>query len=142
MSRDGGRNFSIVQSKLPADGRLYVAPGVRGDVWLASPAGGIYRAEGGNDIRLTKLDSVSSADLLGFGAPASGSKTPTVFLWGKVDNSSVALFRSTDNGATFVRINDDLHQWPVGARVVVGDMRRFGVVYIGTNGRGIVMGKP
>ncbi len=142
MSRDGGRSFSIAQSKLPADGRLYVAPGVRGEVWLASPSEGIYRAEGGNDIHLTKLDSASGADLLGFGAPPSGSKTPTVFLWGKVNNSSVALFRSTDSGAKFVRINDDHHQWPVGARVVVGDMRRFGVVYIGTNGRGIIVGKP
>ncbi|MBW8853164.1 MAG: hypothetical protein JF604_02285 [Bradyrhizobium sp.] len=142
MSRDGGRHFSIVQSNLPADGRLYVRPGARGDVWLASPGKGLYHSKGDNHIQLAKLDSMGGADLLAFGAPPSGSKTPTVFLWGKVSGRSPALFRSTDNGARFLRINDDDHQWPVGQRVLAGDMRRFGVVYIGTNGRGIIAGEP
>jgi len=143
VSRDGGQSYSVAQSGLPVDGRLYVRPGIQGDVWLASQSTGIYHStNNATQIQLMKLDSASSAELLAFGAPPSGSKVPTVFLWGKVDNSPVELFRSTDNGETFTRINDDLHQWGVGPHVIVGDMRRFGVVYIGTNGRGIIMGEP
>lgn len=143
ISTNGGQSFSAAQSGLPADGRLYVRPGAQGDVWLASPSLGIYRnTKSATHIQLAKLDSAISAELLAFGAPPSGSKAPTVFLWGKIDDRLPELFRSTDNGATFTRINDDLHQWAVGPHVIVGDMRRFGVVYIGTNGRGIIMGEP
>lgn len=142
-SINGGQTFSIVQSGLPADGRLYTRPGTRGDVWLASPSGGIYHAApGANPIRLIKSGSVNDAELLAFGAPLPGSKTPTIFLWGKVNSGPLGLLRSTDNAATFARINDDQHQWAVGPRVIVGDMRKFGVVYIGTNGRGIITGTP
>lgn len=143
VSSNGGQSFSIAQSGLPADGRLYVRPGASGDVWLASPSSGVYHStKSAVQIQLTKLDSASSAELLGFGAPPSNSKVTTVYLWGKVNNSPVELFRSTDNGVTFNRINDDEHQWGVGPRAIVGDMRRFGAVYVGTNGRGIVMGEP
>ena len=53
-----------------------------------------------------------------------------------------ATLVSSDGGKTFTHINDDRPQWGVGARVLAGDMRGFGVVYIGTNGRGIIMGSP
>lgn len=143
ISTNGGRSFSAAQSGLPADGRLYVRPGVSPDVWLASPGTGIYHnTSRAANIELTKLDSASGATVLAFGAPPSGSTAPTIFLWGNINDSPLQLFRSTDNGATFTRINDDLHQWPVGVKVMAGDMRRFGVVYIGTNGRGIIVGSP
>jgi len=120
-----------------------VRPGAPGDVWLASPSTGIFHnTVSAPKIQLTKLNSASGATLLAFGAPGNGSNAPTIFLWGNVDNGSLQLFRSIDNGATFTRINDDRHQWAVGPHVLAGDMRRFGVVYIGTNGRGIVMGSP
>ena len=80
--------------------------------------------------------------VLVIGAPPSGTSAPTIFLRGSVNASPFQLFRSTNNGTTFTRINDDLHQWAVGARVLVGDMRTFGVVYIGTDGRGIMRGSP
>lgn len=143
ISANGGKSFSVAQSGLPTDGRLFVRPGASGDVWLASPSSGVYHStEIPARIHLAKLDSARSAELLGFGAPPTNSKVATVYLWGKVNNSPVQLFRSTDNGVTFTRINDDEHQWGVGPRVIVGDMRRFGVVYVGTNGRGIIMGEP
>lgn len=143
VSTNGGESFSTVQSGLPADGRLYVRPGAEGDIWLASPSSGIYHNTGSAPrIELTRLNSATGATLLAFGAPKSGSNAPTIFLWGNVNNGSLQLFQSIDNGVTFARINDDQHQWAVGQHVMVGDMRRFGVVYIGTDGRGIVIGTP
>jgi hypothetical protein len=46
------------------------------------------------------------------------------------------IFRSVDAGQTWVRINDDQHQWGrAGDTAITGDPRIFGRVYIGTNGR-------
>jgi xyloglucan-specific exo-beta-1,4-glucanase len=51
------------------------------------------------------------------------------------------IFRSIDAGQTWVRINDDQHQWGrAGDTAITGDPRIFGRVYIGTNGRGIFYG--
>jgi hypothetical protein len=50
------------------------------------------------------------------------------------------LFRSTNNGASWTQINDSAHRWGGGVGSVTGDMRTFGTVYVGTNGRGIIWG--
>jgi xyloglucan-specific exo-beta-1,4-glucanase len=54
------------------------------------------------------------------------------------------LFRSTDEGASWTRINDDAHQYggPANGNFVISDMNTFGVVYMSTVGRGIVVGRP
>ena len=53
------------------------------------------------------------------------------------------IWRSTDEGANWVRIDDDAHQYggPGDGRFVVGDMNAFGRVYMMTAGRGIVYGE-
>jgi hypothetical protein len=57
---------------------------------------------------------------------------------GKVNNV-IGIFRSTNAGKSWTRINDDHLQWgSIGT--VVGDPRVFGRVYLGTNGRGIASG--
>lgn len=51
-------------------------------------------------------------------------------------------YRSDDTAKTWVRINDDHHQWGWTGEVVVGDPRVYGRVYLATNGRGIQYGEP
>jgi hypothetical protein len=51
------------------------------------------------------------------------------------------IFRSTDIGATWVRVNDDEHQYGYINRLT-GDPRVFGRVYLATSGRGVVYGDP
>ena len=51
------------------------------------------------------------------------------------------FFRSTDKGVSWVRINDDQHQFG-GGGAITGDPRVFGRVYLGTGGRGILYGEP
>jgi hypothetical protein len=56
-------------------------------------------------------------------------------------NNVIGIFRSTNAGKSWTRINDDHHPWgSIGT--VVGDPRVFGRVYLGTNGRGIIYGDP
>jgi photosystem II stability/assembly factor-like uncharacterized protein len=66
-----------------------------------------------------------------------------VFIWGAVGGKR-GLYRSTDAGASWIRVNDDAHQFggPGNAQFVVGDMNTEGRVYMSTVGRGIVYGTP
>ena len=50
------------------------------------------------------------------------------------------IFRSTDKGKTWQRINDDQHLFGNLTHAITGDSEIFGRVYFATNGRGIVMG--
>ena len=52
---------------------------------------------------------------------------------------SPGVFRSDDAGATWVRINDDAHQYGNMGEALTGDPRVYGRVYLGTNGRGILV---
>jgi hypothetical protein len=49
------------------------------------------------------------------------------------------IFRSDGMGASWVRINDDAHQFGM-LGTISGDSRIYGRVYVGTQGRGIVYG--
>jgi photosystem II stability/assembly factor-like uncharacterized protein len=118
---------------------LFVAPGVAGDVWLASLANGLWHSTNGGTT-FTRMESVTEAQSLGFGKAAPGRDYPALFLSGKIGQAS-GLFRSDDAGATWVRINDDEHQYGA-INHVTGDPRVFGRVYFATGGRGIIYGDP
>jgi UDP-glucose 6-dehydrogenase len=47
------------------------------------------------------------------------------------------VFRSTDEGATWKRLNDDKHQFGT-VHQVLGDPKLFGRVYVAAEGRGIL----
>src|SRR5262245_25260496 len=57
-------------------------------------------------------------------------------------NGVRGIFRSTDTGATWVRINDDQHQYGSTDASFTGDPRVFGRVCISTTGRGVIFGEP
>ncbi|MEV0794564.1 RICIN domain-containing protein [Kribbella sp. NPDC050459] len=141
-STDGGATFTARAGKLPA-GRLTAVPGVAGDLWISGGGRGLlHSTDGGRSF--TALVSVQSADsALGFGKAAPGTTYQALYLIGTVQNVT-GVFRSTDKGATWVRINDDAHQWGSigGPGVITGDPDAYGRVYIGTNGRGLLYGDP
>ena len=51
------------------------------------------------------------------------------------------FFRSDDGGRSWVRINDDQHQYGLVLHIT-GDPKRYGRVYVGTHGRGTLYGDP
>jgi hypothetical protein len=63
-----------------------------------------------------------------------------LFLTGKIE-SVQGLFRSDDAGTSWVRINDEQHQFGSISHVT-GDPRIYGRVYFATGGRGILCGDP
>ena len=104
-----------------------------------STAKELYRStDSGKTFRT--ISSVSESYGMGFGKAAEGQKYPAVYLVGKVGGVQ-GFFRSDDAGATWVRINDDHHQYGF-VGLITGDPRAYGRVYVGTGGRGVVYGDP
>ena len=58
-----------------------------------------------------------------------------------VINGQYGFFRSDDAARSWVRINDDAHQYGLVLHIC-GDMQEHGRVYVGTHGRGLVTGIP
>jgi hypothetical protein len=147
VSTDGGKTFAATAaSGLPQGGpvRFKAVPGREGDIWLAGGAEwdntyGLWHSTD-SGASFTKLANVAEADNIGFGKAATGQTYPALYAAAEIAGVR-GIFRSTDAGQTWVRLNDDQHQWGrAGETALTGDPRIFGRVYVGTNGRGVIYG--
>ena len=125
--------------------RLYAAPGRTADLWLAA-FDGLYHAPSltvANPtaiISFARLPGVTEIHAFGFGKAAPGRAYSALYLAGTI-RGQPGIFRSIDEARTWVRINDDQHQWGLILQIA-GDPRIFGRVYVGTHGRGVLYGEP
>ena len=148
VSTNGGQTFAATAATgLPAAGapvRFKAVPGIEGDIWLAGGTeGGVYGLwhSTNSGASFTELTSVEEADNIGFGMAAPGQTYLALYSSAQVDGVR-GLFRSDDAGASWVRINDDAHQYASTNAAITGDPRVYGRVYVSTNGRGIILGEP
>lgn len=138
---------NVVSSLLPNEASISfkAVPGHEGDIWFAggnSSEGkyGLWHStNSGTDF--TKITNVQEADLIGYGMAAPGQSYVALYTVAKIDGVR-GVFRSDDAGVTWVRINDDLHQYARINMSITGDPRVYGRVYLGTNGRGILVADP
>lgn len=141
VSSDGGATFTKTSATgFPASGDLDLkaVPGQEGDVWVAGGSSGLWHSEDAG-ASFTNLTNVEEASVIGFGKAAPGQDVMALYTSAKIDGER-GFFRSDDGGASWVRINDDQHQYGSTNSAITGDPRIFGRVYIGTNGYGIVYG--
>ena len=125
-----------------ASGYLNVVstPGRPGEVWISLDKNGLWKTvDGGKSF--VQIQSIGSARLFTWGASAPNSSSPTAYCYGTIDGQW-GLYRSTDMGASWMRINDDAHQFPSGVKTIAGDRKKFGRIFIGTGGCGILYGEP
>ncbi|MEZ0095093.1 RICIN domain-containing protein [Streptacidiphilus sp. EB129] len=140
-STDDGKTFSARATGL-GSGQLKAVPGIAQDLWIAGSTKGLLHSTDGG-ASFTALGTVQGANAVGFGKAAPGANYQALYLVGTVKDT-FGVFRSTDEGATWVRINDDQHQFGNidSTAVVTGDPDVYGRVYLGTNGRGVQYGDP
>ncbi|WP_165185672.1 hypothetical protein [Caulobacter soli] len=137
-SLDGGETFKVKAHDLPNGGPLKAVPGIEGEVWLPTARGLMRSTDGGADFKA--INGVDDAGLVGFGKAAPGQSHPAVFVWGKVGGVE-GVFRSDDVGKTWIKLHDN--RWGFAElRALTGDPARFGRVYLGVHGRGILYGDP
>ncbi|MEF2968283.1 X2-like carbohydrate binding domain-containing protein [Paenibacillus sp. M1] len=146
VSTNSGASFTqTAATGLPTEGDLEfkAVPGIEGDIWLAggSSNSGVYGLWHSTDsgASFTRLANVQEANVIGFGKAAEGSNYMALYTSAKIDGVR-GIFRSDNAGASWIRINDDQHQYASTNMAITGDPRIFGRVYVGTNGLGIVYG--
>ncbi len=142
-SSDRGLSFTARANGLPSGDsqfELVAAPGRSGDLWLSTKTNGLHRSTDGG-VTFAKSDSCWASHTLGFGKAADGADYPAVYLVGSTE-AITAVYRSDDEARTWVRINDDQHQWGWIGEAITGDPRVYGRVYLATNGRGVQYGEP
>ena len=151
VSTDGGRSFrrrigrglpASLADDLPRSPEqqwpLSATPQERGDLWLVSRAGLFHSTDGGSSF--SRVNGGIFVAALGFGKAPPGRRYPELYALG-TKSGRFAIWRSSDEGASWLRINDARHQYGQRFRCIAGDPRVFGRVYVGTDGRGIVYGR-
>jgi serine/threonine protein kinase len=85
-----------------------------------------------------------SVDAIGFGAAAPGQRFPALYMWGAPPGQANGVYRSDDEGASWLRINDDAHEFGglANGQFILGDANVYGRVYMSSAGRGILVGTP
>jgi xyloglucan-specific exo-beta-1,4-glucanase len=152
LSTDGGRTFRARASRgLPASLEddvptsperqwpLIATPGRRGDLWVVAGEGLFHSTDGGRSF--VRVDGGISVVALGFGKAPPGRAYPALYALG-MQGDTLAIWRSDDEGASWLRLNGPRHQYGQRFRCIAGDPRVFGRVYVGTDGRGIIYGEP
>ena len=139
LSTDGGVSFSAM-AQLSTSGSTFLraTPGREGDLWACLNSKGLSHSTD-SGATFTPVGGIASCGAVGLGKEAPGATYPTLYMWGAV-GATRGLLRSTDQGASWVRVNDDAHQYASQGSWVTGDMSSYGTVYMSTNGRGIAFG--
>lgn len=141
ISRDGGKNFELITRFMISSFQFTVNPFVEGQLYVSAGAAGLFVLDTATSTELVNITS-GSADVQSFGLGKSETEggAPTIFIMGEANEEGYGVYRSTDNGKSWSRINDDTQKWGNVNPRISGDPKVFGRCYISTNGRGIVMG--
>uniref|UniRef100_A0A0C1NFI3 BNR/Asp-box repeat-containing protein n=1 Tax=Tolypothrix bouteillei VB521301 TaxID=1479485 RepID=A0A0C1NFI3_9CYAN len=140
-STNGGASFDVVSSSIPHTNwhSLKASPGVKGELWLGMDEQGLFHSTNGGQT-FSRLPMVKRAHLFALGKPQPGSKVPALYLYGEIDEMGQGIFRSLDRGKTWKRIGDRTKPIGNSPNVMEASKQEFGLVFIGTNGRGIYYG--
>ncbi len=136
-SEDGGVSFNSTGQMISDGADIFTVVGRENNVWLCSGTLVMYSEDGGKSF--TQIKDIDFK-AIGFGAPEKEGDYPVVYAMGTAGEQGDGIYRSTDKGKSWVRINDEQHLFGNLTHFITGDSRVYGRVYFATNGRGIVMG--
>lgn len=135
VSSDGGATFATASTVSGTPSDLKVHPSVAGDVWYSSSSGLFHSTDFGKTFTATTTSVVGSFAL------GKGANTyPNVYGFVTVSGNPVFSL-STDVGVTFTSIQSaGIGFGAASANVVAASQDTAGLVFVGTNGRGIFYG--
>jgi hypothetical protein len=138
VSTNGGTSFTVASTGLPISGQFKAVPGREGHIWFAAGSLGLWRSIN-SGATFNQVTGVEEADNIGFGKAAPTQTYPALYTSAKIAGVR-GIYRSDNESGTWVRINDDQHQYGWTGKAITGDPRIYGRVYVATNGRGIIYG--
>lgn len=138
-SSDGGKTFQRNSTITPSFRRLCVDPKNEGTVYIANGAGLVVTKDYGATSEY--VNGIKYCEAVGLGKAKNDGDPLVIYIWGTpMEADKPGLYMSEDNGATWVQINDDLHQFggTGNGEFVSGDMNVYGRCYMSTVGLGII----
>lgn len=138
LSSDGGKTFSRMQIVSPSFSRLCADPSEEGTFYIPAGAGLFKATDHGENTVL--VDGIKYCEAVGLGKAKNEGDPYVIYIYGTPKDSDVkGVYMSENNGATWVRVNDDLHNFGgTGNGVFIsGDMNVYGRCYMSTVGLGI-----
>ncbi len=138
-SDNGGLSFAALNMDLPNDAwvTLVSAPQQAGELWLACQEHGLYHSvDGGNTF--TSVPGLTAARLFALGRPLEAGQAPVLYAMGAQNpQEDMSFFASLDRGQTWRNISEP--DRPIGTtpNVMAASQQLFGLVFVGTTGRGI-----
>ena len=139
VSKDGGKSFTATALENNEYTRLCVVTGHEGLIYAPCGSKGLYVSKD-KGATFSKVPGLEVCKAIGSGKGAADGKYA---LYAYADNGFYnGIFRSDDEGKTWLIINDDKHQFGgVGnGGFIVGDENLFGRFYMSSIGMGIVYG--
>ncbi len=133
------RSSSNLPGNLPRVVNVVPVPGSRAAVWISCDDKGLWKTSDGGET-FNRIYSFDVARFFSWGAPASKNTFPTAYCYGRL-GGEWGLYRSTDMGESWVRINDNENQFLGHVSAIAADRKTFGQIYIGTGGNGIFYGQ-
>ena len=137
-SSDGGKTFERTKGVSPSYRRACVDPKNEGTVYIPNGAGLLVSKDYGKTAEL--VSGVKSCLAVGLGKAKNEGDPLVLYIWGiPMDADKLGIYMSEDEGVTWVRVNDDLHQFGgIGnGEFIAGDMNVYGRCYMSTVGLGI-----
>lgn len=139
-SSDYGTTYTS-QSLVNGDlGRIAIVPGHEGLVFAPRGTNGLAVSKNHGET-FENLPAVSSCTAVGCGKGANDGEF-VIYIWGDAGNGT-GIYRSADNGASWLRINDKYNQFggTGNGKFIVGDWNVYGRFYMSTVGLGIIYGE-
>lgn len=138
LSSDGGKNFTRMAVVSPSFTRLCADPSEEGTFYIPGGAG-LYKATNhGENAEL--VNGVVYCEAVGLGKSKKEGDPYVIYIYGTLkDNETKGIYMSEDNGESWTRINDDLHNFggTGNGEFISGDMNVYGRCYMSTVGLGI-----